>query len=771
VTDGGTRTTPAADDDGLLAGLGRDPTTDDGTGTAVSAAVVDLVGYRGLALAGALVFTFSYTSVLYHVTDVVETRGLALVVVAMLALGTLLGRAVSERLAVALTVALGAVGTVVYFSSIPQSQLALVTVGRLGSDVVALLTGLSVLRLTEAGTWAMAVAPAPVFLSWYLAVRGRYVGAVVAGGAALGFLVLTGDAGEVATLIGVVGATMTVGFGTLDEYGGTEAQVDAIAILVAAMIVLSATLSLVPAAAGEPLLPDRGTQTVEASLVSAEDRISVLGSIRLSPQVRFTVDSPEGRYWQTAAYDRYTSDGWVRTGNVEPYRGRLPSPPGSFRRVDQTVTAETPLDTMPAAWKPVAVSGEAAGSAQVSPQGGLRPGETVDAGDTYEVQSRVPQYTAEQLRRTGTSYPQEVRQYLQLPSSVSDRVRRASATVAGNETNPYDKAVAVERFLESEKQYSLTVERPDGGIADSFLFEMDAGYCTYYATTMVVMLRSQGVPARFVVGYTPGQEVDGDRYVVRGLDSHAWVQVYFPEVGWVNFDPTPGGPRRTAESARLTEARESGTSGVDTAGSSTGGVTETPTPTSLVNESELSSNATPDNPLASATPDGGGTNDSVPGNLGPNAGAAGGSTDSGGGFSLPEPPSREELGFMLVVLVGLAAGARRTGVSRAAADAIWLRVQPSGDDPAADVERAFARLEAILRRRHRPRRPGETPRAYLRDLADSTRGLDERARRVADAYERARYGDGVTPTEAAAVVATVDEMAWDETPLIGRLRN
>lgn len=72
---------------------------------------------------------------------------------------------------------------------------------------------------------------------------------------------------------------------------------------------------------------------------------------------------------------------------------------------------------------------------------------------------------------------------------------------------------------------------------------MDAGYCTYYATTMVTMLRSQGVPARFVVGYTTGEQVGDDRYRVRGLNSHAWVQVYFPDVGWVRFDPTPAGPR------------------------------------------------------------------------------------------------------------------------------------------------------------------------------------------------------------------------------------
>jgi len=767
-TDGGTGDAST----GLAGRFGRDRTTDDGTGTAVAAALIDAVGYRGLALGGVLVLTFAYTSVFYHVTDVVGGTGLmVLVVLAMLALATALGEVLRERTALALGVGLVVLGAVVYFSSIPSSQLALITVDRLLGDAIALMTGLSVLRLTAANVWALAVTPAPVFVSWYFAIRGRWIGAVGVGGLALGFLVLTGDAGQVATLIGVVGAAAAVGFGTLAEHGGTEAQVDTIVIVVASMLVLSATLSVVPAGtSGEPLLPNRGTSTVEASLVSADDRISILGSIRLSPKVRFTVRSSEERYWQTAAYDRYTSDGWVRTGDTEPYDGRLASPPGSFRRVDQTVTAEGQLDVLPAAWKPVEVSDDVASSTRISPQGGIRPGTTLAAGDSYEVQSRVPQYTTAQLRRAGTDYPDEVAGYLQLPASVTDRVRQAADEVAGGETNPYDKAVAVERFLEANKRYSLTVERPDGGIADSFLFEMDAGYCTYYATTMVVMLRSQGVPARFVVGYTPGQQVDDDRYVVRGLDSHAWVQVYFPDVGWVNFDPTPSGPRLSAENTRLTEARENSEAGVDVPSSSDSSLTPTPNAPELASQT---TNGTPGDPFAPETTAGPtGNNSTVPGNLGPNGIQTGGGTTgegTGGGFELPEPPSREELGFMLVVLVGLAAGARRTGVSEAVAEALWLRVQRRRGDPEGDVEQAFARLEALLRRRYRPRRDGETPRAYLRSLA--ARGLDDRAQTVGELYERARYGDGVSRSQAERAVSLVDAMVWESTPLLGRLRN
>jgi transglutaminase-like putative cysteine protease len=744
-----------------------------GAGTAAAAALVDRVGFRGPALAGVLVVTFAYASVMYHVTDVVGGTGLmVLVVFGMLGLATGLSRLVGVRGATAVAALVAAGGAAVYFGSIPSSQLALVTVDRLVSDAVALVTGLSVLRLTEANVWALAVTPAPVFLSWHLAMRERYVASVAVGWLALGFLVLTGDAGQVVTLGGVIGSVLAVGFGTLARQGGTDAQVDTIAVLIAAMVVLSVSLSVVPAAAGSgPLIPDRGTTTVEASLVSADDRVSILGSIRLSPSVRFTVESDEGRYWQTAAYDRYESSGWVRTGETQAYTDRLADPPGAATTIEQTVRPETQLDAMPAAWKPVSVTGDGSSGAGVTPQGNFRPGDTIATGDSYTVVSRAPRYTSEQLRRAGTDYPAAVEGYFQLPGSVSDRVRERATAVAGNESNAYDKAVAIEEYLESNKRYSLTVERPDGEIADSFLFEMDAGYCTYYATTMVVMLRSEGVPARFVTGYTTGQSVGDGEYVVRGLDSHAWVQVYFPDVGWVNFDPTPSTARETAETTRLTEARENEVPGVDTADSS-----PDPTPTEAAGDPAVSGNRSltpqvPGTPGADNLP----TNASNASQATPivnqerlgitdtNGTAAGGS----GGFSLPEPPDRETLGFMLVVLVGLAAGARRTGLSKRAADALALRIQRGDVDPEAAVDRAYDRLETLLQRRYRARRPGETPRAYVAAL--SARGLDDRAKRVADVYERARYAEGVSESEATEAVETVDRLAWEATPLVGRL--
>jgi hypothetical protein len=95
---------------------------------------------------------------------------------------------------------------------------------------------------------------------------------------------------------------------------------------------------------------------------------------------------------------------------------------------------------------------------------------------------------------------------------------------------------------------------PDGDVATQFVTEMEAGYCEYFATSMVAMLRTQDIPARYVVGYSNGERVDDGRYEVRGMNAHAWVEVYFPKYGWVTFDPTPAAERQAEEDATLEEA-------------------------------------------------------------------------------------------------------------------------------------------------------------------------------------------------------------------------
>jgi hypothetical protein len=135
--------------------------------------------------------------------------------------------------------------------------------------------------------------------------------------------------------------------------------------------------------------------------------------------------------------------------------------------------------------------------------------------------------------------------------------------------------------------------------------------------------------------------------------------------------------------------------------------------------------------------------------------------DERGGIPLPEPPSREEAALILVVLAGVAAGARRLGLHERAYRAVWVRWQPRAD-PASDVQRAFERVEYVLAREERPRRDGETPRQYLAAI-----DADEPVERVYRLHERARYAGDVTVSLADDAVAAANEIVRERTGPLG----
>ncbi|WP_245626033.1 transglutaminase TgpA family protein [Haloparvum sedimenti] len=770
---------PSAGGDDALGDGGGPPTDRESSPDGVGPLGLVPAGLVQPAAAGVALATAAYVGVFLSITDVVGgSARLAVAVAVAAAAGVAVARVLAPRAAVLVTGGLFVAGLAVYYFSVPASQRALFSVRNVAFDTVSLLTGLSVLRLTAAELWALSLAPVPTFLTWYLAARGRHVaGASVAAGA-LGFFVLTGDAGTAATLAGVVGVSLAAGLTTLSAPGALAARRGTLATVLAAMVLLSATVAVVPGGATQPLLSDRGTPGIESSIVGTQDDVRVAGSVRLSPEVRFTVESTQESYWSTSTFDRYTGDGWVRTGETAPYDGPVEGPPGTTVQVDQTVTAETDLDAIPAAHKPVSVGGQTARSAQVDGEGRIQPGTTVPEDDTIDVESEVLVATPEDLRTAGTDYPAGIEErYTQLPESTPDRVGELTGeirTEAGAD-NPYDTARAVERYLEESKEYSLTVQRPEGDVADAFLFEMDAGYCVYFATTMVAMLRSQDIPARFVTGYGPGERVAQDEWVVRGQDAHAWVQVYVPDHGWVRFDPTPSAERAEARDVRLTEARNAGEAGVDTdrtVPESEDEPASTPTtPTAEPNGNDTDAETNGSDDAAVGGPEAGG-----PAGLDPDdTGASGIDTVSAdvtgvevegerddGGLSV----DRDAVGYGLLLLFGVVAGAHHVGATSRAYRALWLRFPFRRRDPDSDALRAYARLEYLLERRYRARRPGETPRAYLSAL--ELRGVDERTAVIRDAYERARYGDGVDRETADAAVRTVRRLALEATPLVRR---
>lgn len=161
----------------------------------------------------------------------------------------------------------------------------------------------------------------------------------------------------------------------------------------------------------------------------------------------------------------------------------------------------------------------------------------------YEATSNIATPLPEDLRRAGTSFPAPIRTtYLQLPK-LDPRVPKLATEITASRGNDYDKAAALEHYLQTH--FGYTLELPQTAEKDpiaNFLFQRKRGHCEYFASSMAVMLRTLGIPSRVVTGFRSDEFNDlTGSYVVRAKDAHAWVEAYFPGYGWQTFDPTPAG--------------------------------------------------------------------------------------------------------------------------------------------------------------------------------------------------------------------------------------
>jgi transglutaminase-like putative cysteine protease len=276
--------------------------------------------------------------------------------------------------------------------------------------------------------------------------------------------------------------------------------------------------------------------------VSFTEAIRLGQSPNLADRVVMTVDAPQGRFWKAISYDFYTGNGW-RTTETDKVEKITPAVLGRDK-FDATFEMAVPQQNLLfGASEPVraSVAHQFQTGADRSYSIALR---SVRGGPTkYTVTSYVSVADKAALRRASSTYPDYIRQkYLQLPSTLPQRVKDLAHKVAGEQATAYDKAEVVESFLRTTYRYAPTVRAPPPGRdpVDFFLFDLKEDFCEYFASAMVVMLRELGVPARVVEGYTAGTlDPNSGKFVVKELDAHAWVEVYFPLYGWIEFEPTP----------------------------------------------------------------------------------------------------------------------------------------------------------------------------------------------------------------------------------------
>lgn len=282
---------------------------------------------------------------------------------------------------------------------------------------------------------------------------------------------------------------------------------------------------------------------------------------RLSDSIAFRVRAPQAALWRAEAFDTFDGTKWTSSDNttqslISGWDGvamQLPQEVAAknegFARTEhvvQTFYIDTP--------QPNVLFAAGMISQVYFPAGGLRADNTasvrspilLDRGLIYSVISNVPIYSGSELRQVSGSLQPGMRNYLQLPLDLPGRVGALASQITAGLNNEYDKVSAVQEWLRTNTHYNLDIPRDPAGVdsVDHFLFDTRQGYCEHIASAMAVMLRTQGIAARLVTGYGPGERNPFTGYFeVKESDAHAWVEVYYPNFGWITYDPTFGVPQ------------------------------------------------------------------------------------------------------------------------------------------------------------------------------------------------------------------------------------
>ncbi|WP_051405163.1 transglutaminase TgpA family protein [Bacillus cihuensis] len=292
------------------------------------------------------------------------------------------------------------------------------------------------------------------------------------------------------------------------------------------------------------------------------------GSISDDQTVVFYADASTRHYWKVENKSHYTGKGWTRLDN----HGELTEYDNDQDIVNLTSAAALPgmrLQELKASVKmeqfynhvpyPTPsilqrVSADDADQYMFNDSTNLLTAQSKSWGrlklTDYEIDYFLTTFDRNYLRKvtSANNIPENIMNtYTQLPRNLPERIRNLAEKITSTQDNWYDKAKAIENhfdgpeFVYDKQDIPYPEERQD--YVDQFLFETLRGYCDNFSTAMVVLLRSLDIPARWAKGYSDGVATikNGESiYMITNNNAHSWVEVYFPEVGWVPFEPTKG---------------------------------------------------------------------------------------------------------------------------------------------------------------------------------------------------------------------------------------
>ncbi|HEX9896826.1 MAG TPA: transglutaminase domain-containing protein [Dehalococcoidales bacterium] len=302
-------------------------------------------------------------------------------------------------------------------------------------------------------------------------------------------------------------------------------------------------------------------------------------------KIRFLISTDRSNYWRTRRYDVYEAWGWSSTLETEEqlrsleqitYQEGLQKGNILFYTVENRLKTDVILSLGAVTSVDIPVKLQAFSNEQTdeftTSTTGVRDIATIVSTQIlrpyqrYRVSASVIEASPEELNQADEDYPKWVTDhYLQLPDDFPSTVRTLSEEITRDAKTPYEKAIAIQAYLRRlhyDQQVQVPPANTDG--VEYFLFSTERGVCTEFASAMAVMLRASGVPVRIATGYFRGElDEETGYYVIRGRNYHAWVEIYFPQYGWINFEATPATPEivTTAEIIEDTDYNFSFSSG------------------------------------------------------------------------------------------------------------------------------------------------------------------------------------------------------------------